>query len=97
MRSTYLYLRGTCTCEIAIIYHPLYLKQSIDGVVMDSPGRHLNRGEDDDNIGGRCREDGAISGPQGPSKRVDTGGTEGEPYYFVNQHRKGSQGGDRRR
>ena len=35
MRSTYLYLRGTCTCEIAIIYHPLYLKQSVDGAIMD--------------------------------------------------------------
>jgi len=35
MRSTYLDLRGTCTWEIAIIYGPLYLKQSVDGAIMD--------------------------------------------------------------
>ena len=35
MRSTYLYLRGTCIWEIAIIYRPLYLKQSVNGAIMD--------------------------------------------------------------
>jgi len=35
MRSTYLDLRGACTWEIAIIYRPLYVKQSLDGAIMD--------------------------------------------------------------
>ena len=60
-------------------------------------GRYLNQHKDDDNVRGRHGEDCTCSGPQGPSERVDTGGVDGEPNHFVDQHRKGPQGGDGRR
>ena len=60
-------------------------------------GRYLNRHKDDDNVGGRRGEDCTCNGPQGPSERVDTGGVDGEPNHFVDQHRKGPQGSDGRR